>query len=90
MIDEGHQVASHTWSHQNASQLNNAQFRQQIIWNEIAFNDILGFFPTYMRPPYSICEKSCQSILSSLGYHIVYFDLDTQGYLTDDPKMLQT
>lgn len=49
MHAEGHQIASHTWSHQNASQLTNHQYTDQIVWNEIAFNDILGFFPTYMR-----------------------------------------
>ncbi|KAK4157911.1 hypothetical protein C8A00DRAFT_11313 [Chaetomidium leptoderma] len=90
MHAEGHQVASHTWSHQNASQMTNAQFTDQIVWNEIALNSILGFFPTYMRPPYSICEKNCQSILSTLGYHVTYFDLDTEGYLHDGTKEIQT
>lgn len=90
MHAEGHQIASHTWSHQNASQLTTAQYRNQIIWNEIAINSILGFFPTYMRPPYSICERACQDILSDLGYHVVYFDLDTEGYLHDDPVEIQT
>ncbi|CAK7218751.1 hypothetical protein SBRCBS47491_003616 [Sporothrix bragantina] len=89
MIAEGHQVASHTWSHQNASQMTTEQYRNQIIWNEIAFNDILGFFPTYMRPPFSICESACQKTLSELGYHVTYFDLDTEGYLNDDPKLIQ-
>ncbi|CAK7230130.1 hypothetical protein SCUCBS95973_007467 [Sporothrix curviconia] len=89
MVNEGHQVASHTWSHQNASQLTAQQYKNQIIWNEIAFNDILGFFPTYMRPPYSICEATCQRELSQLGYHVTYFDLDTEGYLNDDPKLIQ-
>jgi peptidoglycan/xylan/chitin deacetylase (PgdA/CDA1 family) len=49
MHAEGHQIASHTWSHENASSLTNNQFTNQMIWNEIAFNSILGFFPTYMR-----------------------------------------
>ena len=44
----------------------------------------------FARPPYSICEKTCQDILRVLGYHITYFDLDTQGYLMDDPKLIQT
>ncbi|KAJ9131658.1 Glycoside hydrolase/deacetylase, partial [Pleurostoma richardsiae] len=90
MIAEGHQVASHTWSHQNASQLTNAQFQNQMLYNEVAFNDILGFFPAYMRPPFSICERACETILASLGYHVVYFDLDTEGYLNDDPELIQT
>jgi len=85
MADEGHQVASHSWSHQNYTQLIGDQFRDQLIWNEIAINDILGYFPTYYRPPYSICPESCEKTLEELGYHTVYFDLDTNGLANDDP-----
>ena len=49
MHASGHQIASHTWSHQNSSQTSAEQWREQMVWNEIAINDILGFFPTYMR-----------------------------------------
>ncbi|KAK4650139.1 hypothetical protein QC762_701975 [Podospora pseudocomata] len=90
MHAEGHQIASHTWSHQNASQMTNTQFTNQMVWNEIALNSILGFFPTYMRPPYSICQRECQNILSTLGYHTIYFNLDTAGYLNDSPRAIQT
>ncbi|KAI1200400.1 carbohydrate esterase family 4 protein [Nemania serpens] len=90
MAAEGHQVASHTWSHENYSQLTTAQFQDQIYWNEIALNDILGYFPTYMRPPFSICPtKTCGAQLASFGYHVIYFDLDTEGYLHDDPSEIQ-
>jgi hypothetical protein len=89
MIAEGHQIASHSWSHQNYSQLTTAQFQNQIYWNEIALNDILGFFPTYWRPPFSICPTSCENTLASAGYHITYFDLDTEGYLNDSPTLIQ-
>ncbi len=90
MANEGHQIASHTWSHQNASAISNTQLTNQMVWNEIAFNSVLGFFPAYMRPPFSICDRTCQSLLSTLGYHVIYFDLDTEGYLHDDPKQIQT
>ncbi|KAL8350384.1 hypothetical protein RB601_001230 [Gaeumannomyces tritici] len=89
MAAEGHQIASHTWSHQNASQLNAAQMKEQMIYNEIAIANVLGYFPTYMRPPYSICEKLCQTTLSTLGYHVIYFDLDTEGYLKDSATQIQ-
>ncbi|KAI5928687.1 carbohydrate-binding module family 18 [Camillea tinctor] len=90
MAAEGHQIASHTWSHENFSQLDDTQARNQLIWNEIALNDILGYFPTYMRPPYSICPRDCQSLMADLGYHVTYFDLDTEGYLNDEEDMIQT
>ncbi len=49
MIAEGHQVASHTWAHQRLTDLTADQVRDQMLFNEVAFNDILGYFPTYMR-----------------------------------------
>ncbi|GJC94983.1 chitin recognition protein [Colletotrichum higginsianum] len=89
MFDEGHQIASHTWSHENLDQMTLAQRKNQMVYNEIAFMDILGFYPTYMRPPFSICGAECQQQMVDLGYHITYFDLDTEGYLHTDPSQIQ-
>lgn len=79
MVAEGHQVASHTWSHQDLSLITNEQVYDQMVRNEMALRNILGKYPTYMRPPYSSCTGTCQSILSELGYVVTYFDLDTDG-----------
>jgi peptidoglycan/xylan/chitin deacetylase (PgdA/CDA1 family) len=49
MIAEGHQIASHSWSHQNLTSLDPVHFNRQVIYNEMAFNNILGYFPTYFR-----------------------------------------
>lgn len=54
MIAEGHQIASHTWSHQRLTTISAEKFRNQMIYNEIAFADLLGYFPTYMR--YAHCD----------------------------------
>ncbi|CAM1503177.1 Fc.00g079530.m01.CDS01 [Cosmosporella sp. VM-42] len=89
MIAEGHQVASHTWSHQRLTTLSEQKFRNQILFNEIAFADILGYFPTYMRPPYSASNSTTDAWLNDLGYHIAYFNLDTEGYLHDSPNLIQ-
>jgi hypothetical protein len=55
----------------------------------MAFRNILGFFPQYMRPPYSSCNDKCQKFLTDAGYHIIYFDLDTEDYLHDDAVQIQ-
>ncbi|KAK9770707.1 hypothetical protein SCAR479_12596 [Seiridium cardinale] len=89
---DGHQIASHTWSHADLSNITSLQRKNEMIKNEMALRNILGFIPTYMRPPYSSCTAAsgCESDLSDLGYHIVYFDLDTQDYLHDSPELIQT
>ena len=91
MRDSGHQVASHTWSHQDLSAVSREQLREQMLRNEAALRNILGGFPTYMRPPYSRCgpENGCLDELGDLGYHIVLFDIDTKDYSHDSPDQIQ-
>lgn len=71
MYNEGHQIGSHTWSHADLSTLTRSQRYDQVVKNEIALTDILGFFPTYLRPPYESCNADCLNDLSALGYHVV-------------------
>lgn len=91
MINEGHQVASHTFSHYNLDDLTTTQRNDQLVKNERVIANILGFYPTYLRPPYSGCQTStgCQTDVSALGYHRVYFDFDTDDYLNDSPTLIQ-
>ena len=75
MHQEGHKIGSHTWSHQDLSTLTHGEQMDQMIKNEMAFRNILGFWPTYMRPPYVSCtiDSGCESLMKELGYHIVSY-----------------
>lgn len=42
----------------------------QVHYLEMALRNILGFFPTYFRPPYDDCQTNCQTVLKDMGYHI--------------------
>ncbi len=90
MIDDGHQVASHTWSHGNLTNLTTAERIDEMTKNERAIANVLGFFPTYMRPPYSSCTAAsgCPKDLKALGYHRIEFDLDTTDYLNSKPNQI--
>jgi hypothetical protein len=57
----------------------------------MAFANIMGKFPTYMRPPYSSCSAAsgCQQDLADLGYVVSYFDLDTDDYNNVTPDKIQ-
>lgn len=90
MVAEGHQVASHTWSHYSLDEITSDMRKQQMAKNERAIANIIGKYPTYMRPPYSQCATAgCMADLQALGYHRVYFDLDTTDYLNPLPSMIQ-
>ncbi|KAL2870681.1 chitin deacetylase CDA6 [Aspergillus lucknowensis] len=91
MVVSGHQVASHTWSHQDLNKISQVQRRTQLLWNEVALRNILGYFPTYMRPPYSSCttDTGCLNDMGDLGYHVILYDIDTEDYSHDSPSTIQ-
>ena len=92
MDSEGHQIASHTWTHLDLSKNIPPVYRRNQMWmNEMALRNIVGKIPTYMRPPYSSCnaESGCQQDMIDLGYHIVYFDVDTDDYQQTTAEKIQ-
>lgn len=89
MARDGHQIASHTWSHQKLTEITPEQFQNQMLFNEVALADLLGHFPTYMRPPHSMSNAETDGWLADLGYHVTYFDLNTRGYENDDAALIQ-
>ncbi|KAF2191086.1 carbohydrate esterase family 4 protein [Zopfia rhizophila CBS 207.26] len=91
MRTEGHQIASHTWTHLDLSAVSAVDRRNQMYKNEMAIRNIVGFFPTYMRPPYSSCtaESGCEQDMKDLGYHVTYFDVDTDDYNQDAADEIQ-
>ncbi|KAF1947976.1 glycoside hydrolase/deacetylase [Clathrospora elynae] len=89
MDAEGHQIASHTWTHLDLSAISQEDRKNQMYKNEMALRNIVGKIPTYMRPPYSSCTGMCETDMADLGYHVTYFDLDTDDYEHDDPNLIQ-
>ncbi|KAI5806534.1 hypothetical protein DFH27DRAFT_480211 [Peziza echinospora] len=89
MVADGHQIASHTWSHADLSTLSSADRVGEMVKLEMALRNIIGKFPTYMRPPYSSCNAACMTTMAQLGYHVTYFDLDTEDYLHATPETQQ-
>lgn len=52
---------------------------------EDAFVRILGFFPTYMRPPFLRVTPIVLGAMADLGYHVISTSVDTKDYEHDDP-----
>ncbi|KAF4774730.1 polysaccharide deacetylase [Colletotrichum scovillei] len=92
MYAAGHHIASHTWTHRNLNEVNSTIQRTEIIYNEMAFRNLFGWIPTYMRPPFLECDagSGCQNLLKTLGYHIINVNIDTKDYMYDSPEEIQT
>ncbi|KAK0617707.1 hypothetical protein B0T14DRAFT_569190 [Immersiella caudata] len=80
MHAEGHQIGSHSWSHANFTALSPQGRREELLKLESVFASVLGFIPTYFRPPYTSYDDATNKELKVMGYHNVNFDLDTEDY----------
>ncbi|KAF9386622.1 hypothetical protein CPC16_007444 [Podila verticillata] len=77
-FNEGHQIASHTWSHPQLTKLTVDDITLEMTKLEQAFQDVLGVVPCYMRPPEGdgtfghdlVGDQKVQGTLKSLGYVI--------------------
>ncbi|KAJ5513068.1 Glycoside hydrolase/deacetylase beta/alpha-barrel [Penicillium fimorum] len=85
-LTEGHQLGSHTWNHSSLDTLSYEEIVQQMILLEEAFIRILGFFPTYMRPPFLRHTPIVLGAMADLGYHVIGASVDTKDYENDNPN----
>lgn len=70
---DGHQVASHTWSHPHMDVIPSHERKEEMYKTERALANIIGKYPSYMRSPYIQCSTrtGCMKDMSTLGYHVV-------------------
>ncbi|XXG99546.1 hypothetical protein Hte_005885 [Hypoxylon texense] len=76
----GHQLASHTWTHEDLDALGREDRLRQMRDNDQAFRNVLGFTPTYMRPPKGRCGKSCLEDMKALKYHTITWDINPEDW----------
>lgn len=90
MIAEGHQVASHTFSHLDLYTVSREVQISELVQNENALLDVLGYYPTYFRCPYLHCDgpSGTLGLLADYGYHVISTNADTKDYMYDSPDQI--
>jgi peptidoglycan/xylan/chitin deacetylase (PgdA/CDA1 family) len=77
-MDEGHQIASHTWAHQIPEGKEN--IKKALSKLDDLVEDITGVRPKYFRAPQGHCDSDCISYIEELGYKIIQWDSDTNDW----------
>ncbi|KAL4739395.1 hypothetical protein BDV11DRAFT_117807 [Aspergillus similis] len=88
IVNEGHQLASHTWGHTDLTVLSYDEIVDQMSRLESAFEASVGVVPTYMRPPYLAADDYVLSVMGELGYHVIGASVDTKDYENDHPDLI--
>lgn len=86
MHSAGHQIGNHGWRHIDLNYAPSDTRVDEVLRLEEGLRRVLGFYPTYFRPPFGTCDNpACQADLGDLAYHVVNFNVDTKDYEHDSP-----
>ncbi len=85
MVEDGHQVANHTFSHPNMSNLSSIDaFRNELEDLEIVFQDATGHEMTkYYRPPQGKYSENNLKMAQDLGYKTIFWSLAYVDWYND-------
>src|SRR5215468_10749462 len=87
---EGHEIASHSWSHPNLSKMSLESVRSQLQRTDDAIKSATGKRPTLLRPPYgSITEREKRWIHDEFGYDIILWDVDPLDWRRPGPAVVR-
>lgn len=81
---EGHQIGHHTWSHADLTTLSNTQIQSEMTQLSDALQRLISRRPRHFRPPYGALNSNVQTLLSSWGYKVITWNLDTNDWRTPD------
>ncbi|KAF9571541.1 hypothetical protein EC968_000436 [Mortierella alpina] len=80
MLDAGHQLASHTYTHGNLDKMTEADQRLEITRTADTMFKHAGVRPTYMRAPEGNCNEACVKVMNDMGLVVSHWNLDTHDW----------
>lgn len=89
MDAEGHEVASHTWSHKILTKIDPAEARRELERPNEAIEKLIGKKPTLMRPPQGRTNDDVNKISEELGLSQVLWTVTAKDYTTNDSKLIE-
>ncbi len=89
MDAEGHEVASHTWSHKILTKVGPAEARRELERPNKAIEKLIGKEPTLMRPPQGRTNDDITELSEELGLAQVLWTVTAKDYTTDDSALIR-
>ena len=88
MVDEGHEVASHTYNHANLLRASEALAIREIDRTAEALERAIGKSPRLFRPPRGLYNETVLDVAHGRGYTIALWSLSSQDWLGTSPARI--
>ncbi|MEC0229285.1 polysaccharide deacetylase family protein [Paenibacillus alba] len=77
IVNEGHVIGNHSYSHANLPKLTVDKFQSQIINTESVLQGLIGYAPKLIRPPYGAINEEQVRWVADHHYLIVNWNVDS-------------
>jgi len=80
IVQEGHEIASHTYSHPELTRMSAAGIRSEFHRTREAIYNATGIIPAVFRPTYGAMNQTVQNVAAEFGYPIILWSVDTRDW----------
>lgn len=85
IVDEGHEIGNHTYTHGNLSKMSESKVRNELNRGRDAIIRATGVNPRVMRPPYgALYSNQRQWVLDAYGYPTILWSVDPMDWKDRD------
>jgi peptidoglycan-N-acetylglucosamine deacetylase len=77
---EGHEIGNHTWDHPHLPELTDQQLNDNIQSTTEVIEEITGFKPELLRPPFGEIDDRQVALLNEQGYRTIMWTADTKDW----------
>lgn len=81
---EGHEIASHSWSHPELTKISKAVVVEQMTKTRNKIQEVTGTDAKLMRPPYGAVNKSVKATAAEQGIVLVNWSVDPKDWQSRD------
>lgn len=86
--EEGHEVASHTYSHRNLLLMAPGLVEQEVVKTEDVLKRVTGERPRLFRPPRGLYNRSLQKVLAERRYTTVLWSVSSRDWIEPSPRLI--
>ena len=80
IVDEGHAIGNHTWSHARLTEVPEPTFASEILDTQAIVEETTGTAPTCLRPPFGARDEAVNQGAADLGLEMAMWDIDPRDW----------
>ncbi|MBM7624868.1 polysaccharide deacetylase family protein [Sporohalobacter salinus] len=86
IINEGHAIGNHTWSHPDLTKLNEEEIKEEILATEKEIKEITDRTTNLIRPPYGTTSDKLLDQLKEMNYKVIHWSIDSLDWNSNNKE----